>query len=42
MKRFRVERDASQVVLEASQLGVLKHSCRFTEFDGGAAPPRWR
>lgn len=37
MKKFRVEREASQVVLEASQLGVLKHSCRFTEFDGALA-----
>jgi polyisoprenoid-binding protein YceI len=37
MRKFRVERDASQVVLEASQLGVLKHRCRFTEFDGAFA-----
>src|SRR5947209_2200567 len=37
MKRFRVERASSQVVLEASQLGLLKHSCRFTEFQGALA-----
>ena len=37
MKKFRVERSASQVTLEASQLGVLRHRCRFTEFQGALA-----
>ena len=37
MKKFRVERSTSHVTLEASQLGLLKHRCRFTEFHGALA-----
>jgi len=35
--RLRVDPDASNVSLEASQLGLLKHRCRFTRFHGSVA-----
>jgi polyisoprenoid-binding protein YceI len=37
MKRLRVDPDASHVSLEASQLGLVKHRCRFTRFHGSVA-----
>ena len=35
--RLRVDSEASQVSLEASQLGLVKHRCRFTRFHGTVA-----
>lgn len=36
-ERFRIDPNASRVSLEASQLGLVKHSCRFTRFHGSVA-----
>lgn len=36
-RRLRVDPGASHVSLEASQLGLLKHRCRFTRFQGNVS-----